>query len=254
MNISFIILVYNDSGSLPSLLAQLDQTLKSNFNNYEIIAVNDCSTDKSEEVLKSLQSHYPFLRIHTNQKNLNVGGAFQQGVAICKYEYIGYTDGDFQYDMRDITKYCEYLPEYHILTGYRFNRKDSVYRKIASTFFNHLITTFFQLKLKDVNSGLKIFDSQKLKAIGSWSTGASYDLEIIVKMKYQQSAKFKEVKINHKPRVHGKAMGLSGANVANIIESLLYTLSIFHKKSFRNHVYKKLLTLVLFSISNKHKQ
>lgn len=241
MRISFVILAYNDANTLPSLVKELDAVLSLQFDAYEIIVIDDLSNDNTKEILEDLQRQYKHLRIKINIKNLNVGGSFREAVSICKYEYIGYTDGDFQYHIQDLTHYRQYLPQYDIITGFRKNRKDPISRKLISYLFNYMMSSFFELELKDINSGLKIYNAEKLKKLDSWNNGASYDLEILLRLKYGHNAMIKEVNIKHKPRSFGIAMGASKSNTINVIERMLFFHSKYGIRSLKNKIIRKAL-------------
>lgn len=220
MDISFIILSYNDKGTLKPLIFQLDSVLSKIADNYEIIAIDDCSQDGSYDLLKSIEGIDSLIVIQ-NQTNLNVGGSFQRAVSIAKYAYIGYTDGDYQYDLQDLLSYRQYIEINDVITGFRVSRKDPLKRLLCSKIFNYISQSFYQLNLKDINSALKIYDGKKLKSLIPWDSGAFYDLEILMRLKFDFNATIKEVPIAHKKRQFGSARGFSKRNLINIVSNMI---------------------------------
>ncbi|MEQ8904708.1 glycosyltransferase family 2 protein [Ekhidna sp.] len=240
MNISFIVLSFNDSGTLKPLIYGLNDVLSKVSDDYEIIVIDDCSHDGSFDLLKSIKE-IDKLIVFQNSTNLNVGGSFQRAVSVAKYEYIGYTDGDHQYEPEDLFSYKEYIGSYDVITGFRVSRKDSFKRRIYSKVFNFLAQQFFRLNLQDVNSALKIFNGAKLKSLIHWDSGAFYDLEILMRLKFDLNASIKEIPITHRKRQFGTAGGFSKRNLINIITNMI-------DPKFDQYRHRSLLTIFLKKI------
>ena len=221
MSISFIILFYNDKQTAKQLIQDVDITLSKLFNDYEIIAIDDNSTDDTFSELISLKAEIKNLIAIKNEKNLGVGKNFRKAVEISQKKFIGYTDGDYQYDLNDLEKYKKLISEYDVVTGYRKKRQDKWHRTILSKHFNYLTNSLFSLQLKDVNSALKIYNASKLKLLPEWDSGAFYDAEILMRLKKDFGASICEVAINHKKREHGIARGFSRKNINNILENMV---------------------------------
>src|SRR3989338_5568508 len=92
----------NDWGTIGSLVGTLDSVLKQNSSNYEIIIIDDGSDEKSKEVLKIIADKFKNVRIITHKKNRGYGDAIKSGISASKLDWIFYTDGDAQYDPRDL--------------------------------------------------------------------------------------------------------------------------------------------------------
>jgi glycosyltransferase involved in cell wall biosynthesis len=92
----------NDWGTIGSLVAALDNILKAETSNYEIIVVDDGSDESSKDILRTLKKKFSKLRIITHTKNQGYGGALKSGIYNSRMEWIFYTDGDAQYDPRDL--------------------------------------------------------------------------------------------------------------------------------------------------------
>src|SRR6185295_18818967 len=101
-SISVFFPAYNDAGTIASLVVLADQTLRGLTDDYEVIVVNDGSADHTGQVLSELESVYPKLRVVEHQKNRGYGSALRTGFESASKELIFYTDGDAQYDVREL--------------------------------------------------------------------------------------------------------------------------------------------------------
>ncbi len=247
MTISFIVLCYNDSSTIVELIRELDAVLSDCFVEHEIIAADDQSMDGSFELLMQLESEISSLKAMQSPRNLNVGGNFRQAVNCAGMDYIGYVDGDHQYDLNDIRNYIEYLRDYEVVTGDRVARHDNWRRKVTSRVFNYISNSLYGLGLNDINSGLKIFRAVELRLLPQWDTGAFYDMHIIMMLKHDFQVRIKEIPINHRKRRFGESGGASRRNVLNIAENLVSkkyeTLRI---RSIKNTIIMNALKLGLF--------
>lgn len=219
--ISFIVLCYNDAGGIQRMIPILDQVLKTNFENYEIILVNDFSSDHSLQVAENFRSDYPHLIIISHQKNMGVGACFRTGFLNTKYKVIGYIDGDYQYDPNDIPNMMKYLTRYDSVSGIRVQRSDHWKRKVISRIYNFMINRLFSMKFKDVNSGLKLYKREFfIDGKSGSSTGAFYDAEILING-INHGKTVVEIPINHFFREYGIPGGASLTSICKTCHELL---------------------------------
>src|SRR5262245_18389530 len=101
-SLSVFLPAYNDAPSLPSLLRATFAVLEKHVNDYEVIVVNDGSADRTAEVLEELACRFPLLRIVTHSRNRRYGGALRSGFAAARKNWVFYTDGDGQYDVKEL--------------------------------------------------------------------------------------------------------------------------------------------------------
>lgn len=221
ISISFIILAYNDAPSLRALTERLDLVLSKCCSQYEIIIVDDGSKDQTQDVCKGLTASFPKLKILRHAVNLGVGAGFSSGVHSAQFEWIGYTDGDAQYDPNDILIFQRHLNSADVISGIREHRADRFYRKWVSKFYNTLLNILFGLELKDVNSALKIYRNDALRrAFPLLSKGPFYDAEVLLKIR-AAGYRILEVPIHHLPREWGTPGGISFSSIKNTIHSMM---------------------------------
>ncbi|WP_221030811.1 glycosyltransferase family 2 protein [Actomonas aquatica] len=218
--ISFVALFYRDAPTVESVLRALDRVLAELCESYEIIAIDDCSPDDTWATIQRVATTLPRVVPVQNPTNLGVGASFQRAARRCAYDWIGYTDGDDQFEVDDLRLLTPHLTEADVVSGRRARRADGFRRVLASEVFNFLARSCFPIPLRDINSALKLYRTALLKALPDWDSGAFYDTEIIVRLAVDHSARMVEVPVRHKPRPFGEAGGLSTRNIRNILQNL----------------------------------
>lgn len=242
-SISFIVLAYNDAPALTELVRNFDQSLSQCWDEYEIIIVDDGSRDSTPEVCQSLRLLYPKVKTIRHNVNLGVGAAFSTGVESAQYEWIGYTDGDAQYDARDVIAFKSYINSFDVITGHRMQRADPFHRHWVSKVYNELLSVVFGLKLKDTNSALKIYRNSVLRSVFPLtSKGPFYDAEVLIKA---QASGFKiiETPIRHLPRKHGTSRGIAFSSICKTIGGMV-------KAEFRPYMTSGFISRLTFRILN----
>lgn len=130
-SISAFFPAYNDGGTIPSMVLTALMTLRELSDDYEVIVVNDGSADYTAEVLEELALRYPELRVIHHTQNRGYGGALRTGFSSATKEIIFYTDGDAQYDPREMTRlYDAWREDVDFVNGYKISRSDPLHRII----------------------------------------------------------------------------------------------------------------------------
>src|SRR3989304_5848700 len=150
--ISVFFPAYNDGGTIGSMVTEAIATLKRLTDDYEVIVVNDASSDRTQEVVEDLSDVYPQLRVVRHEKNRGYGGALRSGFAAATKELVFYTDGDAQYDPREIKLLYPWMrPGVDLVNGYKIERNDPTERIIIGRLYQYIIKLLFGLRLKDVD-------------------------------------------------------------------------------------------------------
>ncbi len=172
--ISVIIPAYNEAEGLPSVLGSIAKEL-SVYKEYEIIVVNDGSTDNTIDVLK--RADMKNVRIINHVENLGYGRSLYDGIAASKHECILIMDGDGSYPANEIKRLKEYYPQYDMIVGARTGKeyKKGIFKNPARFMFNRLAEYACGRKIADVNSGFRIFKKSIVMPLGSsLCTGFSF--------------------------------------------------------------------------------
>src|ERR1700730_3893203 len=116
---------YNDSNTIGGLVRRMESTLRELSDDYEIIVVDDCSTDNSRDILRNLETEIPALRVVEHASNKGYGGALRSGFSAATRDYVFYTDGDGQYDPGELALLAPAMtPGVDVVNGYKISRQD----------------------------------------------------------------------------------------------------------------------------------
>jgi glycosyltransferase involved in cell wall biosynthesis len=205
LGVSMFFPAYNDGGTIASLVIQAVQTASRLTPDFEVIVVNDGSTDATRAVADELARAYPQVRVIHHPKNRGYGGALRTGFASATKDLIAYTDGDGQYDPSELEVLWNRLtPDTDVVTGYKISRSDPWYRIAIGRVYHHTVQRMFRLRVRDVDCDFRlmrreVFDRVKLER----DTGVIC-LELMRKI---QDAGFHiaEVPVHHYHRAHGRS-------------------------------------------------
>lgn len=221
-SVSFFCPAYNDEKNLPVLVPYVSEFLKDITDVYEIIIVHDGSPDRTGEVADTLAKEYPNVRVIHHAKNMGYGAALRDGFLAAKYDYVMYTDGDNQYDVREFLPYLNLLDTADVLSGYVTKKAVSLRRKIQSEVYNWLIRLLFFIWCRDIDCAMKIYKRKVLKNINIRSSSCFIDAEMIIKAK-KAGCKVAQFPVTHFPRTEGLASGSKmSVIVATIREMVKY--------------------------------
>ena len=179
--VSFFCPAYNDQDNLPVLIPKVYQFLSETSDKFEIIIVEDGSPDKTGQAADELARKYPNIRVIHHPRNMGYGAALKDGFINSKYDYVMYTDGDFQYDVTEFRPYLHLLESHDVLSGYAPKKVITLRRKIQSQVYNWLIAVLFFVWIKDIDCAMKIYKRKVLDSMEIKSTSAFIDAEMLIK-------------------------------------------------------------------------
>ena len=198
--ISVVIPARNEAPSVRQLYRELTETLEALGRRYEIIVVDDGSTDETFERLAELQAQDPRLRIIRFRRNFGQTAAFAAGFAHARGRFIVTSDADLQNDPRDIPEMIRLAQTSDIVAGWRKDRKDPfISRRLPSMMANWLISTATGVKLHDYGCSLKVFRAEVVKPMKLYGEMHRFLPAIASEM----GVSITETVVNHRPRVHG---------------------------------------------------
>ncbi len=225
-SISAFFPVLNEENTVARLTQDLLRILSLNFEHYEVIIVNDGSTDKTKEIADELcRQNSGYVRVIHHNRSKGYANALKAGFAAAQYDLTFFTDGDYQFDMNDLHHALSWIDENEIVVGYRQNRKDAKHRLWLSRGYNLLVRILFGLRLKDIDCSFKLFKRSALEKIGTIESNDYFvDTEIMVKAK-KQGLKIKEIGVSHLARTSG----VSKVKMKHVFVTL-YEIGRFWKK------------------------
>ena len=212
---------YNDSQSIGLLVNDAFSVLKKLTNNYEIIVVDDKSKDNSREVLKSLQTKYKKLKLVFNTKNKGYGGALKSGFKNSSKDLIFYTDGDGQYDVKELPLLFSLMSrDVDFVNGIKMARHDPSYRIVVGNLYNLFIRWFFWLPIYDVDCDFRLIRKKIIKKIKLTSNSGSICVEL-VKKSQRAGAVFRQVSVHHYERKFGQSQFFRIDRVLSTFQELI---------------------------------
>jgi glycosyltransferase involved in cell wall biosynthesis len=216
LDLSVVIPIRNEAPSLVELHRELSETLKAWGRPYELIVVDDGSTDESFETLAGLQAGDPRLRVIRFRRNFGQTAACAAGFDHARGRVIVTSDGDLQNDPRDIPAMVALLERGHdIVCGWRKDRKDAfVSRRLPSMMANRLISLATGVKLHDYGCSLKAFRAevvQPLKLYGEMH-------RFLPAIASEQTSSIAEMVVNHRPRRYGRSKYGIGRTIRVILD------------------------------------
>ena len=205
-SISAFFPAYNDAGTIPSMVITVLLTLRELTDDYEVIVVNDGSADHTAAVLDELARIYPDeVRIIHHPQNRGYGGALRTGFYSATKDWVFYTDGDAQYDPRELSNLAALVSdEVDFINGWKIERNDPLHRIIIGRIYQYVIKLAFGLKLKDVDCDFRLMRRQVFEEIQLTSDSGVICVEL---MKKVQDAGFRltETPVHHFHRAYGKS-------------------------------------------------
>ena len=173
---------------------------------FEIIIVDDGSRDKTGEIADSLAAKDKHIKAVHHSINQGYGAALQSGFKAATKEYVFYTDGDGQFDIKELPLLFKYMADYDIATGYRINRQDNLVRKINAFCWTTMVNLLFGMKIKDMDCAFKLYKRRIFDDIKMESTGALINTEIFARAR-RKGYKIFQLGVHHYPRTAGQQTG-----------------------------------------------
>ena len=204
-SISIILPALNEEGNIEAAIQDIQLYFHSREEKYEIIVINDGSTDSTGEIADRLVKENGSVRVIHHSINKGYGSALKEGFENSKYKYVFFTDSDRQFDIKglDILLPLIKTDAVEIIIGYRIKRKDPFLRRFLSWGYNSLVGYLFDLNVKDIDCAFKIFRKDIFSKIEIESKNFFVNTEVLAKAMYF-GFNVLEVGVPHFPRTAGK--------------------------------------------------
>jgi len=205
--LSIVLPAYNEEDNLETMVSQcLEIVPQVTSLPFEVVVVNDGSTDQTGAKLDRLAAQYATVKAVHHSENLGCGQALLTGFQHTQYQHIFYMDSDLQFDLRELSLFMPYLNSHDLILGYRIDRQDPWHRLLYSYSWNKLMHLLFGLKVKDINCGFRLFRREVIAPMRIESMGAMFFAEFLIKA-MSAGVAYIEIGVNHFPRVSGHPTG-----------------------------------------------
>jgi len=190
---------------------------------YELIIVDDRSTDGTPQIADALAAADPRVRVVHHEVNRKLGGSIKTGFATARGDIVLYSDADLPFDFEEVPRALRLLRLYNadLISAYRFDRTGEGYTRAIYTFFyNLLIRTMFGVKARDINFAFKLVRRRVLDGIELRSEGSFIDAELIIRA-IRSGFELQQFGVDYFPRTMGESTLSSPGVITTIVREMV---------------------------------
>jgi glycosyltransferase involved in cell wall biosynthesis len=221
-SVSLFFPAWNEEDYVERAVTRAVTVLSRISDDFEILIVNDASTDRTREIAEELAARIPQVRVINHPVNLKLGGAMKSGLAASTKDYVLYSDCDLPFDLNELERALHLMTylEADMICAFRFDRTSEGPKRIAYSFlYNLLIRNLFDVQIKDVNFSFKLMHRRVLESIELKSEGSFIDAELVVKA-IRKGFRVFQMGVDYFPRTRGLSTLASPSVIAKMIKEL----------------------------------
>ena len=212
---------YNDAGTIASLAIVAHMTARSLTDDYEVIVVDDGSPDHTGELLDEMARRFTWLKVVHHAQNRGYGGALRTGFETASKELVFYTDGDAQYDPRELVKLWQaFSPGVDFVNGYKISRNDPLHRIVVGRVYHWFVKLAFGLRLRDVDCDFRLMRRSVFDKVRLTRSSGVICVELMKKVQ-DHGYRLAEVPVHHFHRSYGKSQFFNFPRVARTLMDLI---------------------------------
>lgn len=219
---------YNEAERIGETITKARDVLTKVAESWEIVVVNDGSTDETKKVAEGLAKKDSRIRVITHSPNKGYGAALKTGIYSAKYPWIAFTDSDGQFDFSELNKFIRKQKETkaELVIGYYLKRRVPFYRKVNTFMWQVFVFLLFGLRVKDIDCGFKLFSKKVIDTIPKLESerGAFVSSEFLIKAQ-KSGFRIVEIGVHHFP---ARRVG-TGANLKVIVGSFIDLFKLWRK-------------------------
>ncbi len=219
MRLSVVVPCFNEEGNIARVVGQAAEVGRSLASELEIVVVDDGSTDDTARVLRSLQDEIPELTIVSHLRNRGYGAAVRSGLDRASMEVVFLTDGDGQFDLRELPKATGMLSDHDMVAGYRVDRRDGLWRGLWGRAWTAIVNRVLGLGVRDANCAFKLLPQSLIHSARLSSDGALISAELLFEAR-RSELDVGECAVTHYPRAAGRQTGASLRVIATALLEL----------------------------------
>lgn len=222
-SVSLVIPMYNEELNIEHAVAAAVEALEKYTSAWEIVIVDDASTDRSPKIARRLAAANPSIRVLTHEKNRKLGGTLRTGFAAARHDLVFYMDADipFDPDVLGTAMRAMKITGADMIAAYRHDRTMEGFRRgVYTLVYNNLIGVLFGWPHRDINFSFKLMKREVLEAITLRSEGSLIDAELIVKAR-NHGFVIQQIGIDYFPRTRGESHLASFGVVLKILRELV---------------------------------
>ena len=219
-SLSIFFPAYNDAGTIASLVVLAHMTARGLGLEHEVIVVDDGSPDHTGALLDELARQFSWLRVVHHERNRGYGGALRTGFAEARNDLIFYTDGDAQYDPRELTLLYPALgPQVDFVNGYKIGRHDPPHRIVIGRLYHWFVKLAFGLRLRDVDCDFRLMRRAVFDKVKLTRSSGVICVELMKKVQ-DHGFRIAQVPVHHHHRSYGTSQFFNLPRVARTLADL----------------------------------
>ena len=212
---------YNDAGTITSMVIGAVIAARQITDDFEVVVVNDGSQDATKEVLEELSRMCPALRVVEHPENRGYGAALRTGFASATKEFVFYTDGDAQYDPRELAVLWALMtPEVDLVNGYKISRSDPLHRIVIGRLYHHAVKLLFGLRVRDVDCDFRLMRRSIFERVHLEKNSGVICLELMKKVQ-DAGGRIVEAPVHHFYRAYGKSQFFNFRRIGRTLVDIL---------------------------------
>ena len=220
-SLSIFFPAYNDAGTIASLAIVAHMTARQLTDDYEVIVVEDGSPDHTGELLDEMARHFTWLKVVHHQKNRGYGGALRSGFATASKELVFYTDGDAQYDPREMQAlWGAFGPDVDFVNGFKLGRSDPFHRVVIGRVYHWFVKLAFGLRVRDVDCDFRLMRRSVFDKVELTRSSGVICVELMKKVQ-DHGFRIGQVGVHHFHRSYGKSQFFNFPRVARTLLDLI---------------------------------
>lgn len=225
-SLSIFFPAYNDAGTIASLAIVAHMTARELTDDYEVIVVEDGSPDHTGELLDEMARHFPWLKVVHHPKNRGYGGALRSGFATAGKELVFYTDGDAQYDPRELKAlWAAFGPGVDFVNGFKMGRSDPFHRVVIGRVYHWFVKLAFGLRIRDVDCDFRLMRRAVFEKVELTRSSGVICVELMKKVQ-DHGFHIAQVGVRHFHRSYGKSQFF---NFPRVARTLLDLMKLWHE-------------------------
>ncbi len=202
--LSLILPAWNEEAIILQAVQEAHTALVCCADTYEIIVIDDGSTDRTAEIVRDAAAKHAAVRLIQQPENRGYGAALRVGFESARYELVAFTDADCQFDLSDLQYMLPLADRYDIVSGYRIARKDPALRRFYSWGYNTLIQVLLGSSIRDMDCALKLFHREQLSNILPEASNYFANTEMLSEAR-ARGMSIVDVGVQHRPRAAGES-------------------------------------------------
>lgn len=211
---------FNEQDIIAKTVENATRAVSRFVDDYEVIVVDDGSSDKTAAVVEDLARRDPHVRLVRHDVNRGYGAALRTGFASAQKDLVFFSDADGQFDLQELPGLLSMLKRAPIVLGYRIRRSDPMYRLFIAKVYNIVVRLVFGLRVRDIDCAFKLFRRDALQGVELESDGAFISSELLIKLK-RRDTPMVERGVHHYPRTTGVSKGATPKVILKTIRDVI---------------------------------